>query len=104
MYTFIINPHSRSGKGLTIWHTVEAQLEQRQICYTAFFTKYQRQATTYVRKLTSDGSSRVLVVLGGDGTLNEVINGICFPERRSTFIYFSVYSTSISTMLWMKCS
>lgn len=81
MYTFIINPHSRSGKGLTIWHTVEAQLEQRQICYTAFFTKYQRQATTYVRKLTSDGSSRVLVVLGGDGTLNEVINGICFPER-----------------------
>ena len=28
MYTFIINPHSRSGKGLTIWHTVEAQLEQ----------------------------------------------------------------------------
>ena len=81
MYTFIINPHSRSGKGLTIWHTVEAQLEQRQICYTAFFTKYQRQATTYVRELTSDGSSRVLVVLGGDGTLNEVINGICFPER-----------------------
>ena len=40
MYTFIINPHSRSGKGHTIWQAVEAQLKQRQICYTPFFTKY----------------------------------------------------------------
>lgn len=81
MYTFIINPHSRSGKGHTIWQAVEAQLKQRQICYTPFFTKYQKHATSYVRKLTSDGSSHILVVLGGDGTLNEVLNGICFPEQ-----------------------
>ena len=42
MYTFIINPHSRSGRGLTVWNTVEEELKKRRIHYTAFFSKYQK--------------------------------------------------------------
>ena len=76
MYTFIVNPHSRSGKGLTTWHVVEAELKRLQIKYTVFFTQYQKHATTYIHNLTSDAYAHTIVVLGGDVTLNEVINGI----------------------------
>lgn len=35
------------------------------------------------RELTADGREQTLVVLGGDGTLNEVVNGIqCFSAAR----------------------
>ncbi len=81
MYTFIINPHSRSGRGLTVWNTVEEELKKRRIHYTAFFSKYQKHAASYVRELTADGREHTLVVLGGDGTVNEVLNGICYPDR-----------------------
>ncbi|MGN0406520.1 MAG: diacylglycerol/lipid kinase family protein [Bariatricus sp.] len=81
MLHFIINPHSSTNKGKEIWERLELILRTRQEEYLAHFTEYKCHATQIAREITSDGAPHTLVVLGGDGSINEVINGICFPSK-----------------------
>ena len=76
MYTFIINPASRSGLGRQVWESLEPVLRERGVPYRAYLTRCQRHATRLARELTADGKIHTIVVLGGDGTVNEVIGGI----------------------------
>ena len=76
MYHFIVNPNARTGKGEKIWHMVETQLDARGVDYSAYFTEHPRHGTELARKLTYDDIPRNLVVIGGDGSMNEVVNGI----------------------------
>lgn len=75
-YTFIVNPNSRSGLGYRLWKQIEPVLKERTVNYEVHFTKYRRHATKLVRELTSDGKHHTIIVVGGDGTINEVVNGI----------------------------
>lgn len=84
MYYFIINPQSRSRKGMAIWGQVQRELRTRKVSYRFYFTKYRGHA----RKLASQVSALlsqedILAVIGGDGTVNEVINGLSYPVRFS---------------------
>ena len=76
MYTFIINPNARSGLGILLWKELEVLLQDKNVEYEVFFTKYQKHATDITRMITSDGEEHTLIALGGDGTINEVVNGI----------------------------
>ncbi len=76
MYHFIVNLNSRTGKAKKIWEDLRTELEKRQIPYILHETKYAGHAIEISRRLVKDEQAPVkIVVLGGDGTFNEVING-----------------------------
>lgn len=81
MHHFIVNPHSRSGQGSSIWNTVEDELKKENIEYKVHFTARRRHATRIAEEITRDGQNHTLIVLGGDGTVNEVINGIVYLDK-----------------------
>lgn len=77
-YYFILNPNSQTGKGRLIWKKqLQPCLKASKSHWKAFYTRYPGHCTQIVSQLTSTGSEPVtIVILGGDGTLNEAVNGI----------------------------
>lgn len=76
MLHVIYNPASRSGNGKKVFAQAEQVLISENIQYKAYETTGPGSAKMYARDITSDEINDVIVVIGGDGTLNEVINGI----------------------------
>ena len=79
MYQFIVNPAAGTGRGYRIWKKLERQLENDSEEYQVYFTEYQGDAAEFARCLTADrDTAKIVVVVGGEGTYNEVLNGLSF--------------------------
>lgn len=77
MYDIIINPASKAGHGKGIWDRVQQELEHRKVEYQAHFTSAPGDATGITEEImNSDREAYYIIIIGGDGTLNEAINGI----------------------------
>lgn len=77
MLYFIVNEKSRSGKGALIWQEVKAVLAEKKIDHKAWVTEYEGHASSLAKDICEmEDEDICLVVLGGDGTANEVINGM----------------------------
>ncbi len=87
MYYIIVNPASKSGKGAKIWSVIEPALIQKKIEYKIFFSREAGHVIRLVHELSlsllEDTPDYILklIVLGGDGTLNEVLQGITDFDR-----------------------
>ena len=77
MYYFIVNYTGGSGKAKKTWDRVHFLLKQKGINYKAYVTKYTGHATELAKRISELEEEDIrLVVVGGDGTINEVLNGI----------------------------
>ena len=90
MYQFIVNPGAGAGRGYRIWKRLEHQLEMNSQEYRVFFTEHQGDAAEIARVLTAEkDEAKVIVIVGGEGTYNEVLNGVSF-KGLLTFGYVPV--------------
>jgi YegS/Rv2252/BmrU family lipid kinase len=78
-WLIIVNPNAGSRKGQKDWPGIADLLNENDIHYEAKFTEKRGHATEICMKGIRDGY-RKLVVVGGDGTLNEVANGILMQD------------------------
>lgn len=79
MYHFIVNPNSRGGRGEKIWRRLEKQLIHQGIEYEAFLTEKAGDASAFAASLTERcREPKVIIAVGGDGTMNEVLDGLSF--------------------------
>ena len=93
MYYFIVNPKASSGVGLKKWKALAVLLKKNKLPYQVFFTDGAGSATLHARVITSRKEEVMLVAVGGDGTANEVLNGIC-DFTRTTFGYVPTGSSN----------
>ena len=71
----IINPKAGRNKARKLWPKISRLLEKHNIIYDSYLTDTPYQAQLLAGRLTRNGVKE-LVVVGGDGSLNEVINGV----------------------------
>ncbi len=71
----IVNPNAGKRKGEKDWLEIAAQLTASGIEFVNVFTEHRGHAVVLTRKYIENGYRNIIVV-GGDGTLNEVVNGI----------------------------
>jgi diacylglycerol kinase (ATP) len=84
----IINPQAKNGYSQKVWLDVEANLELMGIPYSAYFTEYRGHAKQIGEAIKGEVGTEetIIVVIGGDGTIHEVINGVV--NTRNIFIGF----------------
>lgn len=76
-YHFIVNTHSGSDKGETIWSSILSFIEKQQIDYKVYMPNSAGDTTLLVSRLTNGLNEDIhIVVVGGDGTMNTVLQGI----------------------------
>ncbi len=82
MYYFIVNTAGGGGQAAKNWKELKALLKNDAVEYKAYRTKSVGDAGSIAHRIVekfkaaSDGEPIDLIVLGGDGTINEVLNGV----------------------------
>lgn len=81
----ILNPHAGSGRGKKDWTEILKRLSKSDFQYELAVSEFPKHTIQLTIQAIEKGF-RNLIVVGGDGTLNEVVNGIfsqtvCSPEE-----------------------
>ncbi|MDE3088216.1 MAG: diacylglycerol kinase family lipid kinase [Chloroflexota bacterium] len=78
----IVNPMSARGTMQKRWHEIEATLRAENLEYDFALTERRGHATELARAALAAGYE-LIVAVGGDGTLNEVVNGMLDADSKA---------------------
>ena len=78
MLTFIVNPNAGGEKGYRVWKRLERRLIKQKAEYQVYLTGARGEAREIAYQLTEPGAPDpgILVAVGGDGVMNEVVDGV----------------------------
>ena len=92
MYYFIVNPQAQSGRGAVVWKRIRRVMEKKGLPFKALFTEYAGHATELARHAAErNEEKKIIVAMGGDGTISEVMGGI-WDHEDITFAYIPIGS------------
>lgn len=82
MLDFIYNPIAGSGRAARFREALEARMNALGMAHRFHETRGRGEASAIARQLTQGSDACPdIVVMGGDGTLHEVLNGVADPAR-----------------------
>lgn len=76
----ILNPHAGRGRARRAWDALRARLKRADIPYVVCAAGSAAEVTAFAADASSDNCSAVLVI-GGDGTINDAVNGLLQSPR-----------------------
>ena len=79
-YLVIINPQAGGGKGEGRWRHLRENLEREGVVFDERHTSQPGEGTLITREAVKQGY-KTIVAVGGDGTLNEALNGLLDGDR-----------------------
>ncbi len=94
-WLMVVNPNAGIGKVSRDWGRISGLLDRHRVDYQAVFTEGPLHAIDLVVEAIQKGF-RKIVAVGGDGTINEVINGI-FKQKRLPTTDITVGMISVGT-------
>lgn len=85
MYYFLVNPAAKSGRGQKLWAPLNEYLQQNNIEHKVYYSKRPGHMQELMYDICSehlnDPEPANVVVLGGDGSFNEAIQGVISFDR-----------------------
>jgi len=76
----IVNPNAGRRKGEKDWFFINDHLNEAGLVFESVFTTHKEHAIALTTRFIKKGY-RNFIVVGGDGTLNEIVNGIFFQKN-----------------------
>jgi len=80
MLDFIINPRANKGKARKQVKKLENYLLSKSLEYRFHYTTKEKEAINLTKEIIEHGATDIIAV-GGDGTINEVANGLCNLDK-----------------------
>ncbi|MRG87748.1 diacylglycerol/lipid kinase family protein [Salinibacillus xinjiangensis] len=89
MYVLIVNPVAGEGRGMKVYQELKQHSLYQQKNCRSFLTEYQGHGKALATQVAQMYGTQIkaIIVVGGDGTLNEVMNGLkTFPAMNVAII------------------
>jgi diacylglycerol kinase (ATP) len=80
-YKIILNPISNQGKGIRLLPEIEQTLKDLGLEFSTVVTECPGHAIELAQNAAAEGYD-VVVAVGGDGTANEVLNGLMLAKQK----------------------